>query len=385
MEFLTQFVAPGVVATTDWELFVSPSFLLLAGRPIPFLWAALALAICVSAVAGVLMRRLRPKTAIQKPDGKAPVGELAMLQAVIANLPDPIYVKNADGHFLLANHAAANNMGAASGSDLLGKTDFDFFPEKLAAGFFEDEQNVILSGRPQVSKEEVIEEPNGQTRVMLSTKVPLIDDAGKTVGIIGVGRDITGLKLVEAELRRVQEELRFKAAHDSLTALLNRGAILEMLERECARSVRENSRTLVLLGDLDHFKIINDTHGHPIGDEILREVACRLLVAVRPYDLVGRFGGEEFLVVLPIFTSGNPLVRADQLRKAIAASPISTAHGPISITISLGVLVVQEWGFTKSGPIMREVDRALYAAKAGGRDRCVLATPPQSIHGPDGH
>jgi diguanylate cyclase (GGDEF)-like protein len=158
-----------------------------------------------------------------------------------------------------------------------------------------------------------------------------------------------------------------------------------MFERERARSARENSRTVVLLGDLDHFKNINDKHGHPIGDEVLREVACRLLQAVRPYDLVGRFGGEEFLVVLPGCAAPDPLARADQLRGAIAASPIATAHGPIPITMSIGVLVVQEWGQSTSETILREVDVALYEAKAAGRDLCRFAAPPLNICGSDGH
>ena len=91
----------------------------------------------------------------------------------IANLPDPIYVKDSESRFLIANQAAANNMGVANSSILVGKTDFDFFPKELAAGFFADEQKVILSGQAQVSKEEVIKDSNGLTRILLSTKVPL--------------------------------------------------------------------------------------------------------------------------------------------------------------------------------------------------------------------
>jgi diguanylate cyclase (GGDEF)-like protein/PAS domain S-box-containing protein len=298
-----------------------------------------------------------------------------MAMSVLENLPDPLYVKDAKSRFLLANTGAAKNMGAASGAELLGKTDFDFFPEAIATGFFEDERRVMQSGQPMVSREEVIEEADGRTRYVLSTKVPLFDAEGRVIGITGVGRDITKLKTIEAELEQARAELEFKATHDNLTALLNRGATLELLERELVRSVRENSSTAVLLADLDHFKKINDSHGHPVGDEVLLEVARRLTRTVRSYDLVGRYGGEEFLIVLPNCAPEDALTRAEQLQGAIAASPVETANGPLWMTISIGVLVAQEWGNPTSAEILREVDAALYAAKSAGRNRCCVASP----------
>ena len=149
---------------------------------------------------------------------------------------------------------------------------------------------------------------------------------------------------------------------------------MEILERELARSVRHNGRTAVLLADLDHFKSINDTYGHPAGDEVLLEVARRLAKTVRSYDSLGRIGGEEFLVVLPGCAAPDAVARADQLREAVAASPISTAQGSISVTVSIGVIVAQE-GVVSSKDVLREVDIALYAAKAAGRNRCSLAEP----------
>jgi diguanylate cyclase (GGDEF)-like protein/PAS domain S-box-containing protein len=382
---LAQLGALGVLVTNDWQNPAQSVLPFVAGAQIHISWTVLFLLIGLSIAAGALTNRICAKGLVQKRDSEPAVEELAMLRAAIATLPDPLYVKDSESRFLLANQAAANNMGVASSPILLGKTDFDFLPKELAAGFFEDERKVILSGQAQISKEEVIEDSSGRTRIMLSTKVPLHDAVGRTIGIVGVGRDITAMKAIEAELRRVQGELKFKAAHDSLTSLLNRGAILEMFERERARSARENSRTVVLLGDLDHFKNINDMHGHPIGDEVLREVSCRLLQAVRPYDLVGRFGGEEFLVILPGCAAPDPLARANELRRAIAESPITTAHGPIPISMSFGVLVAQEWGQSTSEQLLREVDIALYAAKAGGRDLCRLAEPPLNICGSEGH
>jgi diguanylate cyclase (GGDEF)-like protein/PAS domain S-box-containing protein len=331
---------------------------------------SLLLTIGMALVATFYFRRNR----MQRRVNNTVLGELAMLRAIVASLPDAIYVKDADSRFLLANQATAKNMGAASGNDLLGKTDFEFFPRELAAAFYEDEQRVLESGSAQVSKEEQIKGPEGRTRYMLTTKVPLVDYAGKKVGLVGIGRNITERKAVESELERTRDELAFKAAHDSLTSLLNREAILEWLDRELARSSRENSSFAVLLADVDHFKNINDEHGHPTGDEVLREVAQRLMNSVRVYDLVGRYGSEEFLIVLPNCEGATvALSRAERLRKDISSSPILTEKRPISVTMSIGILATEERSDLTAIDVIHEVDAALYAAKAAGRNCSRLA------------
>ena len=128
----------------------------------------------------------------------------------------------------------------------------------------------------------------------------------------------TGERVLNLEDRLVEarEEMPFKATHDTLTSLWNRGAIMDLLGQEMARSRREGISTIMLLGDVDHFKTVNDTHGHLVGDEVLREVARRLLSYVRSYDFVGRYGGEEFLVVL---NNCNPAF-AENLHEFWAAS-----------------------------------------------------------------
>lgn len=305
-------------------------------------------------------------------------GELSMLRAVLASLPDLIYVKDAKSRFLFANQGTADVMGAVTGAELVGKTDFDFYAKNMAEGFFRDEQRVIESGEPLVSRDEHLREADGRVRHILTTKVPLRDAGGKPVGIIGIGRNITSLKEAEAELMRVREDLHFKASHDSLTALLNRGAILEGLERELARSARDTLCVSVLLADLDHFKEVNDRYGHPVGDEVLREIACRFAGSIRGYDLVGRYGGEEFLAVLTQCNASGAMNRAEQLRQVISAVPITTSVGQIDMTVSLGVLSTADWNHPFAELVLREVDVALYAAKAAGRNCCRLAVPRES-------
>ena len=173
---------------------------------------------------------------------------------------------------------------------------------------------------------------------------------------------------------KAREAMRHQATHDDLTSLLNRGAILELLANELSRSGREKSFTVVLMADLDHFKKVNDMYGHLVGDDVLREVARRLLVSVRPYDLVGRFGGEEFLVVLNNCDADSAMDRAEELRQAIAAAPITAASNSISVTMSFGVIASQYWNPASPDEFVRRADAALYAANDAGRNCCRMAT-----------
>jgi diguanylate cyclase (GGDEF)-like protein len=121
------------------------------------------------------------------------------------------------------------------------------------------------------------------------------------------------------------------------------------------RTLREKGCTIVILGDLDHFKSINDTHGHLVGDEVLREAARRLLGSVRSYDFVGRYGGEEFLLVLNNCDTSRALLRAEEIRKAVAESPIQTARGPLTVTLSMGVLSSRDWNQHSAAEFLCEV------------------------------
>jgi len=197
----------------------------------------------------------------------------------------------------------------------------------------------------------------------------------------------TGLRILHLEDRLVEarEDMRFQATHDGLTALWNRGMIVDLLGRELARSIRENFSTAILMCDLDRFKSVNDTYGHLVGDDVLRETAKRLLASVRSYDFVGRYGGEEFLVVLNNCNPAYAFARADEIRKAIAQKPVMSSCGPIPITMSLGLLLNQEWGRRSVEDLLHEADVALYEAKAAGRNCVKLASPKISSPDRDSH
>jgi diguanylate cyclase (GGDEF)-like protein len=190
----------------------------------------------------------------------------------------------------------------------------------------------------------------------------------------------TGLRILNLEDRLVEarEEMRFRATHDGLTTLWNRTVIVEMLGRELARSRREQTSIAVMLCDLDKFKNVNDTYGHLVGDAVLRETSKRLLSCVRSYDFVGRYGGEEFLVTLNNCNPAFGFARAEEIRKAIGQHPVQTLSGPISVTLSLGLLLTHEWGREPVEKLLGEADAALYAAKAAGRN-CVKFAHPGGI------
>jgi diguanylate cyclase (GGDEF)-like protein len=188
----------------------------------------------------------------------------------------------------------------------------------------------------------------------------------------------TGERILHLEGRLVEarEMMRFKATHDALTSIWNRGVIMDLLGRELMRSQRESGCTIVLLGDVDHFKSVNDTHGHLVGDEVLQEIARRLLLSIRSYDFVGRYGGEEFLLVLNNCKPQFAEARAEEIRKIVGSRPIQTLAGPVNITMSFGLLRSDMWGVRPVEELMHEVDAALYAAKAGGRNCVRIAKPP---------
>lgn len=183
--------------------------------------------------------------------------------------------------------------------------------------------------------------------------------------------------LLEDRLVEARENMRFRANHDALTSLLNRGTVLDLLNRELHRSYREHNSTVILLGDVDHFKRVNDSLGHGAGDEALIEIANRLLASVRSYDFVGRYGGEEFLVVLNGCDRVYAPARAESIRKSVSARSIVTAKGALNMTMSFGVLLAADWGPRPMEELLHEVDLALYEAKSAGRD-CVKFAHPGS-------
>lgn len=198
---------------------------------------------------------------------------------------------------------------------------------------------------------------------------------------------VAGHRIVELQdrLLKTQAELERRATHDALTGVRNRASLVDILGRELRRSLRTKSPTGIVLFDVDHFKKVNDTHGHPVGDEVLIELAARGIRIVRDYDVFGRYGGEEFLLVLPGGALPDATAVGGRLLDAIARAPFQTAAGKLHITASAGVASTGQ-GYLDLDALINAADIALYEAKRAGR-ACLRAAgeagQPQSERFPD--
>jgi len=169
-------------------------------------------------------------------------------------------------------------------------------------------------------------------------------------------------------LLAAQESLRFQATHDPLTGIWNRRALFELLNVELERAVRESAPISLLLIDIDHFKRINDDCGHMAGDAILQEIAHRLSAAVRPYDLIGRYGGEEFMVAAHLDAEGAAQL-GERLRAAVSSTPIRSEHSAITATVCIGVANTSAPAECSLEKLVQAADLAMYRAKGDGRNR----------------
>jgi diguanylate cyclase (GGDEF)-like protein len=180
------------------------------------------------------------------------------------------------------------------------------------------------------------------------------------------------LGVVWIEIEQLQADLARLAMLDPLTAILNRRAFMLECERELSRCVREDTGLALAIFDLDHFKDVNDTHGHLVGDQVLRQVVDTLRASLRGHDVIGRYGGEEFALLMPGTDMAAAIAATERARLAVGDRPIQAGAISIAITVSAGVAAYGENGSDWES-LLRSADAALYEAKRGGRNRVVAA------------
>ncbi len=184
---------------------------------------------------------------------------------------------------------------------------------------------------------------------------------------------------VQEHLLNIQTALTYQATHDALTGLMNHGAIVKQLERELNRARRGAAPLTVMLADLDHFKAINDRYGHQVGDAVLREAGGRMKNALRSCDAIGRYGGEEFLIITPDSDPAGALMAAERVRLSSALAPMSVNQQQIAVTLSIGVACSSR-GLDDPGDLIKAADMALYQAKHRGRN--IVASAPLTDSAP---
>jgi len=292
--------------------------------------------------------------------------ERALFRAMIDQVPDYLFVKDLESRFVIANKAVAADLGMKP-DELIGKTDFDLHSRGRAEKFFADEQNVIRSGQPMIDIEEYIIDDAGVQKDLLTTKVPLRSDQYEIIGIVGVCRDVTARK-------RAEEEVRFLAHHDPLTRLPNRAVFMDRLAQAILQAERSGRWVTVAFVDLDNFKLVNDSRGHKVGDELLKTVAERMVGSTRATDTVVRLGGDEFVVLLADQPESTSTISAilEKVRAAIA-EPIEIEGQVLHVTCSIGLATYPNDG-SDAETLLKNADAAMYQAKTAGRDNFQLYT-----------
>ncbi len=221
--------------------------------------------------------------------------------------------------------------------------------------------------------------PDGEARWVLDRARPRRTPDGRVL-IDGVIADVTERRRVADELAAARDEADRRSRVDALTGVFNRGHFTEALAAELDRAARANATVGLLIADIDHFKRVNDTYGHLAGDRVLAEIAARLATAVRRYDTLARFGGEEFVVLVPDVQDLASLVATgEQLRAAVRLQPFTAGGNELGITVSVGVALAEAGDGADA--LIGAADLALYAAKDAGRD-CVRSTPQRAAVSP---
>jgi diguanylate cyclase (GGDEF)-like protein/PAS domain S-box-containing protein len=292
-------------------------------------------------------------------DGGDWESERALFRAMIDQVPDYLFVKDRDSRFVIANRAVAADLGATP-EDIIGKDDFDLHPEEHARQFHADEQQVIATGVPMIDIDEYIVDSNGRQKWLSTSKLPLRNDAGEIVGLIGICRDVTDRK-------RAEEQIHFMAHHDALTRLPNRATLMDRLTLAIAGARRGGGRVTVVFIDLDNFKVVNDSLGHNAGDALLKAVAQRMVQCVRSSDTVVRLGGDEFVVLLiDNMDSPKPVAVIERLRAAVT-EPVPIEGQMFRVTCSVGLAAYPGDG-EDAETLLMNADIAMYQAKESGRD-----------------
>ena len=283
------------------------------------------------------------------------------LNSIIENIPVAVVVKDAETRKLVLVNNAFEKLIALPRADLLGNDVFDLFKKEHAELIDAADREYLAGQSDEGTKEYDVDTPMHGLRTLTTNRIAIRDSEGKAKYLVGVIDDVT-------ERRRTEQRISFMAHHDALTGLHNRLTVVQKIEEAAARQRRYSEPFSVLILDLDRFKQVNDTLGHPAGDTLLREVAARLKPLLREVDTFARLGGDEFAILQSNETNQREAARAlaDRVIE-IVAEPFEIDGNEITVATSVGIALAPEHA-TNSDELLKMADLALYRAKAAGRN-----------------
>jgi diguanylate cyclase (GGDEF)-like protein/PAS domain S-box-containing protein len=278
-----------------------------------------------------------------------------MFSALMESSADSIYFKDRECRLIRVSQHMADTLSVKDPADLVGKTDSELFGEEFGAQTRADDEQVMRTGQPIIGLVEAHHLPDGSVNWTSTTKLPVRNENGEIVGLLGITREINDLKKTEIELE-------FIATHDILTSLPNRYLFFGQLQQIINRAHRHPQQAAILYIDLDHFKEINDTCGHDAGDVILKQVAELLQSVLREDDLVARLGGDEFVILLSDIQ--GPADAASVAERIIAQFD-QVFRQESALTPSIGISLYP-LDSDDTHQLIHNADQAMYRAKQIG-------------------
>lgn len=310
-----------------------------------------------------------------------PIDTTTLLNFIVDRAHVGIFVINSEREIVLWNQFMEIN-SERSAEQVIGNNLFELFPELPRKWMERKIESVFVlknfsftswEQRPYLFKFSHNRPVTGGLDCMRQdcTLMPIKNSAGEVTHVCFTLFDVTDTSIYQTQLKKMMAELELSNNLDGLTKLYNRRYVENTLSREYSRALRHNHPFSVILADIDHFKQVNDKYGHLVGDEVLRATSKRLKDCMRTFDVVGRYGGEEFMILLPETGIEGAKQFAERLRHTIAKDPMRAGEDSLSITISLGITEVNH-RIKIYEDLINEADKALYFSKAAGRNRATV-------------
>jgi len=291
-------------------------------------------------------------------------------RALLDSLPDPAWLSDRNSCMIAVNQSYCRASGKAEEA-IVGRSVAEIWPAEVAAEMSRQEAET-LNSLQQRRRESVQDIADGSRRSYEHISTPVLDSSGQLVGVAGVARDIT-------QIRQDEERIRDLAEHDALTTLPNRTQLHQRLTQALALTVGEQAGIALMFLDLDHFKNINDTLGHDVGDELLKQVAQRLRAHLDARDTVSRQGGDEFIVLLQQATGPAQVAQIAQRLIEVVSKPFQVGRHELQVGVSIGISTYPGDG-VDIGSLLKNADTAMYQAKAAGGGAYQFFTAEMNAH-----